>query len=87
VALPAGSWLAWGGQFESLQAAKSRLMLVVPACFALILALLFMALGTLRQALLVFSAVPLALTGGVLALWLCGLPFSITAAVGFIALS
>lgn len=87
VDVPAGYWLAWGGQFENLQAAKSRLMLVVPLCFALILVLLFMALGTARQALLVFSAVPLALTGGILALWLCGMPFSITAAIGFIALS
>ncbi|MES3041660.1 MAG: CusA/CzcA family heavy metal efflux RND transporter [Pseudomonadota bacterium] len=87
VKLPAGSWLVWGGQFENLQAAKSRLAIVVPACFALILMLLFMALGTVRQALLVFSAVPLALTGGILALWLCGIPFSITAAIGFIALS
>jgi len=87
VKLPAGSWLVWGGQFENLQAAKSRLMIVVPACFALILILLFMALGTVRQALLVFSAVPLALTGGILALWVCGIPFSITAAIGFIALS
>ncbi|WP_022955372.1 efflux RND transporter permease subunit [Perlucidibaca piscinae] len=87
VKLPAGSWLVWGGQFENLQAAKSRLMIVVPACFALILMLLFMALGTVRQALLVFSAVPLALTGGILALWVCGIPFSITAAIGFIALS
>ena len=85
--LPTGSWLAWGGQFENLQAAKSRLLIVVPACFALILVLLFMALGTVRQALLVFGAVPLALTGGILALWICGLPFSITAAIGFIALS
>jgi cobalt-zinc-cadmium resistance protein CzcA len=87
VKVPAGSWLVWGGQFENLQAAKSRLMIVVPACFALILMLLFMALGTVRQALLVFSAVPLALTGGILALWICSIPFSITAAIGFIALS
>jgi len=87
VRLPAGGWLAWGGQFENLQAAKSRLTLVVPVCFALILTLLFMALGVVRQALLVFSAVPLALTGGILALWVCGIPFSITAAIGCIALS
>jgi cobalt-zinc-cadmium resistance protein CzcA len=85
--IPAGYWLGWGGQFENLQAAKQRLLIVVPACFALILLLLFMALGTVRQALLVFSAVPLALTGGILALALRGMPFSITAAVGFIALS
>ena len=59
----------------------------MPACFALIFLLLFGALGSARDALLVFSAVPLALTGGVLALWLRGMPFSISAAVGFIALS
>ena len=87
VRLPAGSWLDWGGQFENLQAAKSRLLVVVPACFGLILILLFMALGSVRQALLVFTAVPLALSGGVLALWICGIAFSITAAIGFIALS
>src|SRR5205085_7328976 len=64
-----------------------RLMLVVPACFVLIFLLLFGALGSARDALLVFSAVPLSLTGGVAALWLRGMPFSVSAAVGFIALS
>ena len=87
VTLPAGYWLSWGGQYENLIAARQRLAIVVPACFALILMLLFSALGSLREALLVFSAVPLALTGGVLALWLRGMPFSVSAAVGFIALS
>jgi heavy metal efflux system protein len=87
VALPAGYWLSWGGQYENLIAARQRLAIVVPACFALILMLLFSALGSVREALLVFSAVPLALTGGVLALWLRGMPFSVSAAVGFIALS
>ena len=62
-------------------------MIVVPACFGLILILLFMALGSVRQALLVFTAEPLALSGGVLALWAFGIAFSITAAIGFIALS
>ena len=62
-------------------------MLVVPVCFVLIFLLLFGALGSARDALLVFSAVPLALTGGVVALWLRGMPFSVSAAVGFIALS
>lgn len=85
--LPPGYWLSWGGQFENLAAARQRLVLVVPACFALIFLLLIGALGSARDALLVFSAVPLALTGGVLALLLRGLPFSISAAVGFIALS
>jgi cobalt-zinc-cadmium resistance protein CzcA len=87
VTLPSGYWLSWGGQFENLTAARQRLQIVVPACFALILMLLFSALGSARDALLVFSAVPLALTGGVLALWLRGVPFSVSAAVGFIALS
>ena len=87
VKLPPGYWLTWGGQYENLIAARQRLAIVVPACFALILMLLFSALGSLREALLVFSAVPLALTGGVLALWMRGMPFSVSAAVGFIALS
>lgn len=87
VKLPAGYWLDWGGQFENLVDAKKRLGIVVPACFLLILLLLYSALGTVRDALIVFSGVPLALTGGVLALWLRGMPFSISAAVGFIALS
>jgi len=87
VALPAGYWLAWGGQFENLAAARARLTLVVPACFFMIFVLLFSALGGVRDALLVFSAVPLALSGGVAALWLRGMPMSVSAAVGFIALS
>jgi cobalt-zinc-cadmium resistance protein CzcA len=87
VKLPAGYWMTWGGQFENLAAARERLIIVVPACFVLIFLLLMSALGSARDALLVFSAVPLALTGGVLALWLRGMPFSISAAVGFIALS
>jgi len=87
VSLPPGYWLTWGGQFENLAAARQRLMLVVPGCFTLIFLLLFGALGSSRDALLVFSAVPLALTGGAFALWLRGMPFSVSAAVGFIALS
>jgi cobalt-zinc-cadmium resistance protein CzcA len=87
VKLPPGYWLTWGGQFENLTAARQRLSIVVPACFVLIFLLLMSALGSARDALLVFSAVPLALTGGVLALWLRGMPFSVSAAVGFIALS
>ena len=85
--LPAGQWLEWGGQFENLVAAKSRLSIVVPACFLLILLLLFATFRSLKYALLVFAAVPLGLTGGVAALWLRDMPFSISAAVGFIALS
>lgn len=87
VKLPAGYWLEWGGQFKNLEEAKARLSLVVPACFFAIFLLLFTALGSVKQALLVFSGVPLALTGGILTLWLRGMPFSIPAAVGFIALS
>jgi len=87
VRLPAGYWLVWGGQFENLALARQRLSIVVPVCFVLIFLLLMSALGSARDALLVFSAVPLTLTGGVAALWLRGMPFSVSAAVGFIALS
>ncbi|MGV2347488.1 MAG UNVERIFIED_CONTAM: CusA/CzcA family heavy metal efflux RND transporter, partial [Methylobacterium ajmalii] len=87
VQLPPGSYLTWGGQFENLASAKRRLMVVVPVCFFLIFLLLYSALGSPRDALLVFSAVPLALTGGIFALWLRGMPVSVPAAVGFIALS
>ncbi|QDK34947.1 efflux RND transporter permease subunit [Sphingomonas sp. IC081] len=87
VELPAGIWLTWGGQFENLASARDRLMVVVPACFALIMLLLYGALRSLRDAAIVFTGVPLALVGGALALFLRGMPFSISAAVGFIALS
>lgn len=85
--LPPGVWLDWGGQFENLIAAQNRLMIVVPACFFLIFMMLFTALGSAKQALLVFSGVPLAISGGILTLALRDMPFSIPAAVGFIALS
>ncbi|RAI58001.1 efflux RND transporter permease subunit [Roseicella frigidaeris] len=87
IALPPGYFVTWGGQFESLQAAERRLMVVVPAAFFLIVLLLATALGTVREALLVFSAVPLGLTGGIALLWLRGMPLSVSAVVGFIALS
>ncbi|EIZ77357.1 metal ion efflux RND protein family protein [Novosphingobium sp. Rr 2-17] len=87
VRLPAGTYLVYGGQFENLASARDRLMLVVPACFALIVLLLYGALRSWRDAALVFTGVPLALVGGVLALALRGMPFSISAAVGMIALS
>ena len=87
VRLPAGTYLEWGGAFENLASARDRLALVVPACFALILLLLYGALGSVREAAIVFTGVPLALVGGALALFLRGMPFSISAAVGFIALS
>ncbi len=87
VPIPAGYWLGWGGQFEQLQSATRRLEIVVPVALALIFILLFMAFGNVKDSLLVYTGVPLALTGGILALWLRGLPFSISAGVGFIALS
>ncbi|MBU8541820.1 efflux RND transporter permease subunit [Falsiroseomonas tokyonensis] len=87
VQLPPGYFVTWGGQFENLAKARARLMVVVPACFLMILLLLYGALGSVRDALIVFSGVPLALSGGLLALWLRDMPFSVPAAVGFIALS
>ena len=84
---PAGTWIVWGGQFENLRSASQRIALIVPACFVLIFGLLYMALGTLRAATAVFTAVPLALAGGVFTLALTGMPFSISAAVGFICLA
>lgn len=87
VELPVGYWLDYGGTFEQLESASKRLSLVVPATLLVILGLLLMMFGTLRDALIIFSGVPLALTGGVFALWIRGLPLSISAGVGFIALS
>jgi cobalt-zinc-cadmium resistance protein CzcA len=87
VEIPPGYWLGWGGQFENLLSATRRLQLVVPLALSLIFAMLFASLGSARLALLVFSGVPLALTGGVVALWLRDIPLSISAGVGFIALS
>jgi cobalt-zinc-cadmium resistance protein CzcA len=85
--LPPGYWLDYGGTFEQLQSATTRLQVVVPLALLLIFGLLFGAFGSARDALVVFSGVPLALTGGVLALWLRDMPLSISAAIGFIALS
>ena len=87
VQLPPGYTITWGGQFENLAKARERLTVVVPACFLLIVVLLYAALGSVRDALIVFTGVPLALSGGLLALWLRDMPFSVPAAVGFIALS
>ncbi|UNK42105.1 CusA/CzcA family heavy metal efflux RND transporter [Luteimonas sp. S4-F44] len=87
VSLPTGTWIDYGGTFEQLVSASQRMRLVVPATLAAILVLLFMAFGSLRDALVVFSGVPLALTGGVLALAARGIPLSVSAGVGFIALS
>ena len=87
VVIPPGYWTTWGGQFEQMISATRRLQIVVPVALLLILALLFASFGNLRDALLVFTGVPLALTGGILALWMRGIPLSISAGVGFIALS
>ena len=87
VKLPAGYYLEWGGQFESLQAASDRLSIVVPLCFAAIFVLLYMALGGFGRAAAVFLAVPLGLAGGVFTLALTGIAFSVSAAVGFICLA
>ena len=87
VKLPPGYWITWGGQFEQLQSATQRLEIVVPVALLLIFILLFMAFGTVSDSLLVYTGVPLALTGGILALWMRGIPLSISAGVGFIALS
>ncbi|WP_348685290.1 efflux RND transporter permease subunit, partial [uncultured Brevundimonas sp.] len=87
VQLPTGVRLDWGGQFENLKRAEQRLGLVIPIVFVLIGVLLFMALGSFAEAGLVFACVPLALVGGALALLLRGMPFSVSAAVGFIAVS
>jgi len=87
VALAPGQSLSWGGQYENLVAAEARLRIVVPACIAAIFFLLYLALGSLRDAAIVFTGVPLALCGGIVALALRGMPVSVTAIVGFIALS
>ncbi|MEN7527467.1 CusA/CzcA family heavy metal efflux RND transporter [Cupriavidus sp. DL-D2] len=87
VKLPPGMWIEWGGQFQNLQAATKRLAIIVPACFVLIAAALYLAIGSAVLTATVLTAVPLALAGGVFALLLRGIPFSISAAVGFIAVS
>lgn len=87
VKLPPGYWLDYGGTFEQLQSATQRLTLLVPVTLAMIFGLLMLTFGSARDAALVFSGVPLALTGGVIGLWLRGIPLSITAGVGFITLS
>ncbi|AJW47411.1 cation transporter [Ralstonia mannitolilytica] len=87
VKLPPGMWIEWGGQFQNLQAATKRLAIIVPACLVLIAAALYLAIGSAALTATVLTAVPLALAGGVFALVLRGIPFSISAAVGFIAVS
>jgi len=85
--IPSGYWVEYGGTYQKLQSASQRLMIVVPLTLVLIVGLLVLALNSVRDALVIFTGVPLALTGGVLALTLRDIPFSISAAVGFIALS
>jgi cobalt-zinc-cadmium resistance protein CzcA len=85
--LPDGYWMGLGGQYEHLISARARLLIVVPLVLASVFALIFVTFRSLRYSLLVFSGVPFALSGGILALWLRDIPFSISAAVGFIALS
>lgn len=87
VTLPSGYWLSYGGTFQQLESASQRLGLIVPITLVLILGLLVLAFGSVKDALIIFTGVPLALTGGVLALWLRDMPLSISAGVGFIALS
>ena len=87
VNLPAGYWLDYGGTFEQLESASQRLTIVVPVTLFVIVTMLVIAFGSIRDALIIFTGVPLALTGGVMALWLRGMPLSISASVGFIALS
>lgn len=87
VSVPTGYWTTWGGTFEQLQSAAKRLQIVVPVSLLLVFVLLFMMFGNVKDGLLVFTGVPFALTGGVMALWLRDIPLSISAGVGFIALS
>jgi cobalt-zinc-cadmium resistance protein CzcA len=87
VDIPAGYWVEYGGTYQSLQSASNRLMVVVPATLVMIVGLLLLALRSFKDAMVIFTGIPLALTGGVLALALRDIPFSISAAVGFIALS
>lgn len=87
VKIPAGYWTTWGGQFEQLLSATKRLQIVVPVALLLVFMLLFMMFGNVKDGLLVFSGIPFALTGGLVALWLRDIPMSISAAIGFIALS
>lgn len=87
VQVPPGYWVEWGGTFEQLQSAASRLQVVVPVALLLVFVLLFMMFNNIKDGLLVFTGIPFALTGGIVALWMRGIPLSISAAVGFIALS
>ena len=87
VKIPSGYWTAWGGTFEQLESASQRLKIVVPVALLLVFTLLFAMFGNVKDGLLVFTGIPFALTGGVVALWLRDIPLSISAGIGFIALS
>ena len=87
ISLDPGYWITWGGQFEHMISAAQRLWIVVPIALLLIFLMLFAAFGSVKDSLLVFTGVPLALTGGFFSLWARGIPLSISAAIGFIALS
>ncbi len=87
IKLPAGYWLKWGGQYENLLSAQAKLMIVIPLVLLAVFLLIYITLHSIRDSLIVFVGVPFALSGGIFALWLRGIPFSISAAVGFIALS
>jgi heavy metal efflux system protein len=87
VAIPSGYWVTWGGTFEQLQSAAKRLQIVVPVALLLVFMLLFAMFNNVKDGFLVFTGVPFALTGGIAALWLRDMPLSISAGVGFIALS
>ncbi len=87
VKVPSGYWIEWGGQFENLQSATNRLKIVIPVALFLVFTLLFVMFNNVKDGLLVFTGIPFALTGGIVALWMRDIPMSISAAVGFIALS
>lgn len=87
IQMPSGYWTRWGGTFENMQSAQKRLQIVVPVALLLVFTLLFAMFGNARDGLVVFTGIPFALTGGILALWLRDIPLSISAAIGFIALS
>ena len=87
IPMPSGYWTRWGGTFENMQSAQQRLQIVVPLALLMVFTLLFAMFGNVRDGLIVFTGIPFALTGGILALWLRDIPLSISAAIGFIALS
>jgi len=87
VKIPSGNWISWGGTFEQLESATKRLQIVVPIALLLVFLLLFVMFGNAKDGMLVFTGVPFALTGGIAALWLRDIPLSISAGIGFIALS